>query len=63
MFRHSVFERYNDNLYTNITISLRDALIGFEMDIKHLDDHLVFVITLIIIIIILIVIIIGTCIT
>ena len=26
-------------LYTNVTISLVDALNGFEMDIQHLDEH------------------------
>jgi hypothetical protein len=30
-----------DDLYTNVTISLLDALIGFEMKIEHLDGHLV----------------------
>uniref|UniRef100_F1LFP6 DnaJ dnj-20 n=1 Tax=Ascaris suum TaxID=6253 RepID=F1LFP6_ASCSU len=29
------------DLYTNVTISLQDALNGFEMHIKHLDGHLV----------------------
>ena len=38
-YRHQVFERRGDDLYTNITISLRDALVGFEMDITHLDGH------------------------
>ena len=26
-------------LYTNVTVSLVDALNGFEMDIQHLDGH------------------------
>lgn len=26
-------------LYTNVTVSLVDALNGFEMDIDHLDNH------------------------
>lgn len=37
--RHPVFERRGDDLYTNVTISLVEALIGFEMDIVHLDGH------------------------
>jgi len=39
--RHPIFERRGDDLYTNITVSLRDALVGFDMDITHLDGHLV----------------------
>lgn len=38
-FRHPVFERRGDDLYTNVTISLVEALVGFEMDIVHLDGH------------------------
>ena len=38
-FRHERFERKGDDLYTNLTISLRDALVGFETDIVHLDGH------------------------
>ena len=26
-------------MFTNITISLQDALVGFEMSIEHLDGH------------------------
>ena len=37
--RHNVFERRGDDLYCNVTISLTDALTGFEMDIVHLDGH------------------------
>ncbi|CAI9717458.1 dnaJ homolog subfamily B member 11-like [Octopus vulgaris] len=37
--KHPVFERRGDDLYTNVTISLTDALLGFEMDISHLDGH------------------------
>ncbi|XP_013780641.2 dnaJ homolog shv-like [Limulus polyphemus] len=40
---HAIFERRGDDLYTNITISLTDALCGFEMDITHLDGHKVHV--------------------
>lgn len=36
---HSRFERRGNDLYTNITISLQDALTGFEMEILHLDGH------------------------
>lgn len=36
---HSVFERVGDDLYTNVTISLQDALIGFSIDIPHLDGR------------------------
>ncbi|KAL3213713.1 hypothetical protein MRX96_035214 [Rhipicephalus microplus] len=36
---HHVFERRGDDLYTNITISLTDALVGFETEITHLDGH------------------------
>ena len=34
-----MFERRGDDLYTNVTISLVDALIGFKLDIVHLDGH------------------------
>ncbi|KAK3910637.1 DnaJ-like protein shv [Frankliniella fusca] len=36
---HKKFERHGDDLYTNITISLQDALIGFSTEIDHLDGH------------------------
>ncbi|CAG0880095.1 unnamed protein product [Darwinula stevensoni] len=36
---HDRFHRKGDDLYTNVTISLQDALTGFEMDIEHLDGH------------------------
>ncbi|XP_013412509.1 dnaJ homolog subfamily B member 11 [Lingula anatina] len=37
--KHKKFERRGDDLYTNVTITLVDALNGFEMEIKHLDGH------------------------
>ena len=37
--RHDSFKRKGDDLYTNVTITLLDALNGFEMDIPHLDGH------------------------
>lgn len=37
--KHARFERRGDDLYTNVTISLQDALTGFEMEIDHLDGH------------------------
>nr|ACO10834.1 DnaJ homolog subfamily B member 11 precursor [Caligus rogercresseyi] len=36
---HSTFERKGDDLYTNLTISLTNALNGFETEIEHLDGH------------------------
>merc|ERR1712186_22041 len=37
--KHPKFERKGDDLYTNVTISLTDALNGFELQIEHLDGH------------------------
>lgn len=37
--KHKTFERRGDDLYTNISISLVDALTGFDMEITHLDGH------------------------
>ncbi|CAC5389403.1 DNAJB11 [Mytilus coruscus] len=39
--KHRQFERRGDDLFTNVTVSLSDALTGFEMEIKHLDNHMV----------------------
>jgi DnaJ family protein B protein 11 len=36
---HPVFERRGDDLYTNATISLADALTGFTISLDHLDGH------------------------
>lgn len=41
--KHLVFERRGDDLYTNVTISLQDALVGFEMELNHLDGHKVLI--------------------
>ena len=42
-YPHPRFERRGDDLYTNVTISLVDALTGFDIDIEHLDGHKVHV--------------------
>eukprot|EP00794_Sanderia_malayensis_P017381 gene17381-19120_t len=39
VLRHDKFERKGDDLYTNITLSLLDALNGFDLEIMHLDNH------------------------
>ncbi|KAJ7392047.1 DnaJ sub B member 11 [Desmophyllum pertusum] len=42
--RHEQFQRNGDDLYTNVTVALVDALNGFEMDIDHLDGHKVHIV-------------------
>ena len=36
-----LFKRIGDDLYTNLTISLEDALTGFSTTVTHLDGHVV----------------------
>ncbi|GFS33499.1 DNAJ heat shock family protein [Actinidia rufa] len=38
---HDHFRREDNDLHTTVTITLVQALVGFEKNIKHLDDHLV----------------------
>ncbi|KAG8389547.1 hypothetical protein BUALT_Bualt02G0240600 [Buddleja alternifolia] len=38
---HDRFRREGNNLHTTVTITLVQALVGFEKTIKHLDEHLV----------------------
>lgn len=38
---HPVYERRGDDLYANVTISLQDALVGFKLELAHLDGHIV----------------------
>ncbi|XP_062208422.1 dnaJ protein ERDJ3B-like [Phragmites australis] len=37
---HERFRREGNDLHTTVTISLLEALIGFEKNFKHLDNHL-----------------------
>ena len=37
--RHTRFERRNNDLHTNLTITLQDALNGFDVTLPHLDGH------------------------
>ncbi|CAF3889103.1 unnamed protein product [Rotaria sp. Silwood1] len=37
--KHARFERKNNDLYTNLTITLEDALNGFDVSFPHLDGH------------------------
>uniref|UniRef100_A0A7E4WCI2 DnaJ homolog dnj-20 n=1 Tax=Panagrellus redivivus TaxID=6233 RepID=A0A7E4WCI2_PANRE len=37
--KHKTFERKGMDLYTNVTISLQQALNGFALEIEHLDGH------------------------
>lgn len=39
VLKHPVFERKDLDLYTNVTISLHDSLIGFTTHVTHLDGH------------------------
>jgi DnaJ family protein B protein 11 len=36
---HEKFERIGDDLKTSINITLKQALLGFEVNIIHLDGH------------------------
>ncbi|XP_063236251.1 dnaJ homolog shv [Bacillus rossius redtenbacheri] len=38
---HPTFERHGDDLHTNVTVSLQDALVGFTADVRHLDGRVV----------------------
>ncbi|KAF5462431.1 hypothetical protein F2P56_018437 [Juglans regia] len=38
---HDRFRREGNDLHTSVTITLVQALVGFEKTVKHLDDHLV----------------------
>ncbi|GFZ04550.1 DNAJ heat shock family protein [Actinidia rufa] len=38
---HDRFRREDNDLHATVTITLVQALVGFEKSIKHLDDHLV----------------------
>ena len=38
---HPTFKRKGDDLETTVNITLRQALLGFELELKHLDDHTV----------------------
>lgn len=39
--KHSRFERRNNDLYTTLSLTLEEALLGFSKEIEHLDDHVV----------------------
>lgn len=36
---HALFKREGNDLYMNVTITLKEALLGFEKSIEHLDGH------------------------
>ncbi|KAI3916219.1 hypothetical protein MKW98_004660 [Papaver atlanticum] len=38
---HDIFKREGNDLHTTVSITLVQALVGFEKNIKHLDEHLV----------------------
>jgi len=40
---NSVFTRADNDLKIKVDISLKEAILGFERNIKHLDGHNVFI--------------------
>lgn len=38
---HARFRRNGHDLYTDVTLTLAEALLGFSKDLKHLDGHMV----------------------
>lgn len=36
---HEIFKRNNNNLIINMTITLKEALLGLNRTIKHIDDE------------------------
>ncbi|KAI3864657.1 hypothetical protein MKX03_009177 [Papaver bracteatum] len=38
---HDIFKREGNDLHTTVSITLVQALVGFEKNVKHLDEHLV----------------------
>ncbi len=38
---NSTFRRAGKDLHTTLTVTLKEALLGFNKQIKHLDDHMV----------------------
>ena len=39
--KHEVYERSGDNLETRVNITLFEALLGFNLELEHLDNHTV----------------------
>jgi DnaJ family protein B protein 11 len=37
------YRREKNDLHYNLRITLKEALLGFEKEIKHLDEHVVFI--------------------
>ncbi|THD24123.1 putative DnaJ subfamily B member [Fasciola hepatica] len=37
--KHKLFHRRGDDLYTNVTISLLESLVGYHIALTHLDGH------------------------
>ena len=40
---HPTLKREGNNLNTNIEISLKEAILGFQRRIQHLDGHTVYI--------------------
>lgn len=41
MEAHSWYRRDGDDLYTSVDVSLKQSLLGFDLNIEHMDKHLV----------------------